>query len=314
MQITLRSLDLERDMARYVELVNTISPEPANAARVQEWELHFPNDGVRQRMVALDEAGAIVGTNNASHVPHMLPDSFFVEVIVDPRFYRRGIGAQLYENALAYASRQRATRLEAEVRDHQPEALRFAQARGFEIDRHIFESTLDLATFDESRFAGVIESAQARGIRFFTFAEVGDTAEHRRRLYELDKANALDIPGSEGTFPRFEDFQKFVFEASWFRAAGQIFAAEGERWVGMTAVGYFEQTNSMYTMHTGVLKEYRGRAIALALKLLSIRYARACGANYMRTNNDSKNAPILAINQKLGYQPQPGFYRILKNL
>jgi len=67
-------------------------------------------------------------------------------------------------------------------------------------------------------------------------------------------------------------------------------------------------------MHTGVLKEYRGRKIALALKLLAIRFARACGATYIRTNNDSQNAPILAINEKLGYKPQQGLFRCLKEL
>lgn len=32
------------------------------------------------------------------------------------------------------------------------------------------------------------------------------------------------------------------------------------------------------------------------------------GASITRTNNDSRNAPMLAINQKWGYQPQPGKY------
>ncbi|HEY7850574.1 MAG TPA: hypothetical protein VIC27_10950, partial [Ktedonobacterales bacterium] len=33
-----------------------------------------------------------------------------------------------------------------------------------------------------------------------------------------------------------------------------------------------------------------------------------------RTNNDSQNAPMLAVNRKLGYQPQPGFYRMRAQL
>lgn len=64
----------------------------------------------------------------------------------------------------------------------------------------------------------------------------------------------------------------------------------------------------MYNMITGVDRAHRGRGVALALKLLSIEYARRCGADYIRTHNDAENAPILAINRKLGYQPQPGLY------
>jgi hypothetical protein len=66
--------------------------------------------------------------------------------------------------------------------------------------------------------------------------------------------------------------------------------------------------------HTGVLKVNRGRHIGRALKLLTIRYARACGAAYIRTNNASHNAPILAVNRSLGYQPQPGFFKCARVL
>jgi hypothetical protein len=36
--------------------------------------------------------------------------------------------------------------------------------------------------------------------------------------------------------------------------------------------------------------------------------------DYIRTNNDSQNAPILAINRKLGYTAEPGGYRMICQL
>jgi hypothetical protein len=68
--------------------------------------------------------------------------------------------------------------------------------------------------------------------------------------------------------------------------------------------------NSMVNMITGVDRTYRGRKIAKALKLLTIRYAKAYGATAIRTNNDSENGTMLAINRKLGYRPQPGLYKL----
>lgn len=82
----------------------------------------------------------------------------------------------------------------------------------------------------------------------------------------------------------------------------------------MTAAGYFPTNNYMYNMMTGVEPSYRGRHIALALKLLVIECARSYGAAYMRTNNDSENAPMLAVNHKLGYQLQPGRYLLTQSL
>lgn len=313
-KITLRPFNIATDAARYTELVNTLVPDPIDEARAREWYTNFPAEGVRHRVVAVDERGEIVGSGEASRRPNNLPGTFFIEPIVLPDHRRRGIGAMLYNDAVEFARAHGANRFIAEVRDDMPEWFKFAQARGFEIDRHIFESTLDLKTFDESKFAGVIQAVQAQGIRFSSLAEVGDTEANRRKLYDVNKYAALDIPGFEGEFPRFEDFSKYVFQASWFRADGQILAVDGERFVGLGAVGYFPTTNSADNMHTGVLKEYRGRKIALAIKLLTIRYARALGATFIRTNNDSKNAPILAINRKLGYKPAPGWYKCVKAL
>ncbi len=48
--------------------------------------------------------------------------------------------------------------------------------------------------------------------------------------------------------------------------------------------------------------------------LAAIRYAQAQGAHTIRTNNDSLNAPMLAINEKLGYGPQPGKYLLTRQM
>jgi hypothetical protein len=34
----------------------------------------------------------------------------------------------------------------------------------------------------------------------------------------------------------------------------------------------------------------------------------------MRTNNDSKNEPMLAVNRKVGYKPEPGYLRYRKSV
>ena len=72
----------------------------------------------------------------------------------------------------------------------------------------------------------------------------------------------------------------------------------------------------MHNMLTGVDRAYRGRKIAQALKLQTILYAKACGADSIATQNDSVNAPMLAINRKLGYVRQEGLghYGLVREL
>ncbi len=313
MSYHLRPLDLSTDLPGLAALSSSVYPEPVTVEALQNREAHAP-EGVRSRTVALDADGKIVGFGDAGRYAYMRPGVFWVNVLVAAECRRQGLGSQLDERAVEFAQSQGATELQGEIRDHDPDTLRSAEKRGFCIDRHMFESVLDLATFDESRFAGVVESLQERGIRFFTLADIPDMEENRRKLYELNKQGTMDIPGYDEPFPRFEDFSQFVFAADWYRAEGQIVAADGERWVGMSAIGYFYKTNSYYNMHTGVLREYRGRHIALALKLLAIRLARRHNAAYIRTNNASVNAPMLAVNKKLGYVPEPGYYVVKKVL
>ena len=120
----------------------------------------------------------------------------------------------------------------------------------------------------------------------------------------------MDDPASNGSFPAFAAFNNNWKRASWFVPEGQLLAVVGDQYVGLSAVGYMQATNSMVNLMTGVDKAYRGRKIAQALKLKSIEVAQTYGADYILTHNDSQNAPILAINRKLGYRPKTGEYRL----
>jgi len=314
MTVSLRPVNPDIDFPRMAAIMSSINPEPTTAEELREWQEQEAPGTIRQRTAAIDERGYFVGYSDGQRDPWMKQGRFWLTVRVDPAFRGRGTGKLLYTNVLQFVLEQGATELEGQVRDDLPEGLRFAERRGFHVDRHIFESTLDLLTFDETRFAGTIEAVEATGIRFTTLADLGNTVEAQRRLYEVNRRATIDIPGRDEHFAPFEEFSKFVFGASWYRADGQIVAIDGDEWVGMAAIGYFDKTNSAYNMVTGVDKPYRNRKLGLALKLLALRCARKYGATYIRTNNDSENAPILAINQKLGYRPLPGEYLLLNEL
>jgi RimJ/RimL family protein N-acetyltransferase len=220
----------------------------------------------------------------------------------------------MFDHVLAVAQERGAHLLDCELRDNCPECIRFAEKRGFVIDRHMFESVLELKDFDFDRFQPIVDQLEHEGLSFISLASGGDTADLRRQLYEIDRVSALDDPASKGTFPTFEAFSKQVFEASWFRPEGQIMALDGQKAVGLSAVGYFVHNNTMYNMTTGVLPPYRGRKIAQALKALALRYAQSYGADIVIAHNDSQNKAMLAINRKFGYQERPGDYRLLRRM
>ena len=314
MSIQLRRVNPETDFPRVAEIINQFEPSPMTAERMHEWEAKRPEQQVLHRNVALDRDGHIVGYNEAVHEPWEQPGRFWMEVAVDSAFERQGIGAQLYADAWQFVQQHGGSKAKSSVRDNCAHCLRFAQQRGFSIDRHIFDSTLTLDTFDEQPFAGTIEAVEATGIRFFSLADIDINEAAQRKLYELNTRLLLDVPGWDEEPAPFEQFLKWVFESPHYRADGQIIAADGEQWVGLAAVGYFKEGNFVVNMITGVDRAYRGRQIALALKLIGNQTARRWGVNIIRTNNDSQNAPMLKINRKLGYQPEPGKYVLEHNL
>ena len=55
-------------------------------------------------------------------------------------------------------------------------------------------------------------------------------------------------------------------------------------------------------MFTGTLDEYRGRGLALAAKVAAMRWAAANGITQVAATNDETNAPMLAVNAKLGFR------------
>jgi RimJ/RimL family protein N-acetyltransferase len=59
---------------------------------------------------------------------------------------------------------------------------------------------------------------------------------------------------------------------------------------------------------------YRGRGIARAVKLQTLAQAFQLGVPVVFTDNDSQNAPMLHINETLGYQLRPGFVEHLKRV
>jgi len=307
---TFRPMNIATDAADMARLYSYTVAEPITVETARDWWTLREGE-IRVTTLALDENCRVVGYWDVDRETWMEPGRFFIRVIVAPQERGRGLGTRMYEDALRVVRGHGATHLESSVREDDRASLRFAETRGFKIEHHAFESTLDLTNFDEHRFDDLMRRVRAEGFRFFSLAEAGLTDENKHRLYEVNRAAALDNPGNNGIFPDFYAFSKNVFDASWFRADTQIIASHADRWVGLAAIGIYPADNHAYNAFTGVLRDYRGRGLAQALKLQTILLARKEGVRYVRTHNDSKNAPMLAVNRKLGYKPEPGYYRLL---
>ena len=327
MNYSIRRLRHPDDYKDVAPLLNLVWTEPTTPERLQEEEerippgqLHYDEDGKlggwdRPKWVAEDEAGQIVAYAIAWRAPWTEAGALHQIVVVRTDLRGKGIGRAMYAALLEWASEVRATRLIDFIRETDEESLAFAKRRGYARERHTFESVLELGRYEgDPKLAASIGEAERSGIRFVTLAdEPGEANE--RKLHELYRITHPDIPGYTGDFPWFEEWKKWSLDAPGLRPEWFHIAKDGDRYVGVVALMRNEQTGALYQEYTGVLPEYRGRRIALALKLLGIRSAQAAGAPYLRTHNDSMNAPMLRINRDLlGFRAEPGSYKMVREL
>jgi GNAT superfamily N-acetyltransferase len=312
--MNIRPVNLDTDIADLARLFTACDPtDPVTEAELRaEFQRNLPGR-VTQRLVAVDENEVITGYFNLVHVAEAPANHFYIWSRVDPAYRGQGIGSALWAASLSFLQAQGVTCLSCEVMDNDPVSLAFAERRGFSIDRHHYSSTLNLTSFDETPFQPGIAALEAQGIRFCSLADFPDTPETRSKFYELNLAVVKDIPGESWDFAAYPQFfEQRILGTSWFRREGQLLAVDGETWAGFASIQLLPEARSAYNATTGVIRAYRGRKIALALKIMAVRYARQHGAQTVRTDNDSLNAPILAVNQKMGYQPQPGTYQLVR--
>jgi GNAT superfamily N-acetyltransferase len=314
MNAQIRPFDSATDLPDIAALFSQLE-HPVTAEDLQRRLLNAPPGFVRQYGLAFDEQAALAGIVTILRPPWIRPGHYWARVLVEPEARRQGTGAALLDYALTFIRQCGATHADSDVSDDCTPCLLFALRHQFDIERYTFFSHLYLTDFDASRFTGVIETVAASGVRFATLAELGNTLENQRKLYDLNRLCNTDNPAHEGWgFEDFETFRARVFEDAEFRADAQIIALDGEQWIGLSCLTYYEEANAMYNRFTGVRPAYRGRHIALALKLLAIQCAQRYGIDYIVTNNDSENEPMLAINRRLGYQARSGIYRLLRKL
>ncbi|MDQ0061432.1 GNAT family N-acetyltransferase [Paenibacillus harenae] len=271
----------------------------------------------RLRLVAISDEGRLVGYGHAWRAPWSTPGVLYDQIIVDRKKRRSGVGGAIYEALMSYSHEVGAGKIVADVRDDDPESVRFACARGFAEGRHLFESVIELES-DRDVDQGTqvdfgLADAQLGEIRMLSLADLSGE-ETEREIYNLYFATHADIPGFEGEFMWYSEWRKRTVDRDDFDRSLLLVAMVGETIVGAVELRTFETTQSVYNEFTCVAPVYRGRGIAMALKKLSIDIARKRGFRYIRTNNDSLNGPMLAINRKLGYKPVPGYFQMVSVL
>jgi GNAT superfamily N-acetyltransferase len=316
--VTLRAFTAA-DYEPVVAVLNAAFPDYGwTVPELKHWDDGWDHDALFKRRVVAEEAGTVLGYSETFHSRgQFVAENYVLELVVTPPARQRGIGATLYEAAIAILRERRAHWARNGVKESEAGGVAFAKRIGAVELRREWESRLDVASFDPSPFAAAPRRAAEAGVRITTLADELKTDPNAvRRAYELHETARLDVPSIDPPTPGpYERFEDDVLRSPYALPEAHFLAIRDGRYVAECSMGKEGTVPDVIYQHlTGVLRDERGKGIATALKLCTIEYARRAGLREIRTWNASINRPMLAINEALGFAKQPAWITFGKEL
>jgi len=300
------------DYGVMAEIHNAAYPDYLRTAEHLEREDRLREDKHLWRRWAWEEARTVLAYGAYLQMSwEYHPRKFYIDVVVHPEARRRGIGTALYEHAVAAAAAHEPIALRSMVCE---DCRRFAASRGYEDIMRLEESVLDFESFEPERFEADAARAEEQGIVIRTWPELACEA-NERPVYELVQQLLTDMPSRDPYDPPpFELWRERALESPKFLPELNLFALDGDRFIGISNFWRDESEGHVGTGLTGVISEYRRLGLATALKVRALAAAKAAGYKKTRTWNAAENAGMLGINRRLGFEPRPAWIFVEKVL
>jgi hypothetical protein len=278
-----------------------------------EWENEQSRTGSDRHVAEHD--GSRVGfavLERALDGPGRAHATLFGDLVQAARDPRRLDEVVAFAEGRAFADGATVVRAFADEHDHlRADVL---AVRGYREDRRSKRWELDLVA-ERQRIEAMTLSSRERmkreGIRILTLADDPDPKRYEK-IWRMSEEASEDTPR---TLPRteetLEDYLAF-FRAPDVREDRVWIARVADDIVGISVLSYPPIRGPVGTAWTATARSVRGRGAARALKCETLVQAIALGIARVRTGNDGANAPILHINETMGYRPIPGAIHFLK--
>ncbi len=309
MTVHVRPFDPRRDYPSLAELALAVDPTSSATAEALRYRDQTREARVHLfRLVAEATDAGVVAAGRVMHLWWVFhPRHFQMRIEVHPGWRRRGIGSALFEPLLAELERLGAELVRGDAAANAPDAIAFVEHRGFHEWKRRWESVLDVARANVEPLLDAARRVAASDVTITTYADElarrGDAAAHA--VYAADCLFSSDEPtvSPDGDPWSFERFAALQLDGPESLHDGHFLALRGDQIVGLSRLnGDARRSDVLHQDLTATHRDYRGRGIAQALKLRTIQYARARGYREIHTSNETTNAPMIHINDAIGFR------------
>ena len=282
----IRRAETDADLERWVEIKNAVMPnEPLS---VEELRL-YDRPGRLLLLAELD--GAPVGCATAS--PSSFDGCCFFGPRVLPTARRRGVGTELLRAASAHARELGRGELSAHAEVGDEAALAFAARYDFvEVDRQV---ELARALGEE------VVPQPPEGIELISVASRPELLE---RAYGVALETFPDFALPEPVAPG--PFEEWAAEEGRLPEGSFVALVDGEA-VGYSGLVPRDPTPEVVEQGlTAVMRPWRRRGIATALKRAVLAWAASAGYREIVTWTQGGNEAMIALNESLGFRVRSG--------
>jgi mycothiol synthase len=234
-----------------------------------------------------EDVGSAAGTISATQLGQA-----FAVLAVLPEHRRRGAGTALYEAVSNWVAEQGLDTIQGRAESDDDASIAFATRRCFvEVWR---ENGFELDLVD-----AMVDVTPPAGIQI---VQLDDRPDLEDAIYDVGIEAIPDVPSQEEwRVPEREEF----LESDIRRPGSTTVVALGDGEVVGYAVLTVHEGIGTHAM-TGVKRAWRGRGVARALKVAQIAWAKEHGLTSLSATNEERNAPMIRVNESLGYREVPG--------
>ena len=281
------------DVATIARLSTIVYPAELTTARSLCHRWASVPARTRRRMWLAEEGGDALGFA-AAGLAHTStdPGAAVANVYVHPERRRQGIGTALWELVERHLAEIGATHVNSFGLDEEP-SRRFMRARGFEVTYVQRMSRLDLARLGPP-------PPVPDDVELVPFGAVDDP----RAIWALEAEGLRDVPVDQALDDfRFEDWEARLWsDPDLDREASLLALLDGEPAAFTSFLSDAESGRATSAM-TATTRRARGRGLASLVKHHGLARLAAAGIREAVTSNDEQNAPMLRVNERLGYRP-----------
>ena len=236
----------------------------------------------------------------------------FYTLNLDPEYNNNGYRELLYNKMLEDVKRFNCNKLLTTIYEHTNynQHKKLLIKKNFKLIQTNREYSCDIRKIDLKKYYPLIKKLELEDIKLYDSKyEMKNWPNHHEKLESLCWEYGQDIPMPKGIDREREPFDEFLkdqanYEKNYY--AAEIIAVKNNKYIASTDLEFYPKAEPQkaWTGSLGVLRKYRRKGIATALKIRAFQELLKKGINEVRTDNELNN-PMYKINVALGFKPVP---------